>query len=189
MQVTERRLKGVFEVRLEPREDRRGYFMRTYDEDLFKKHGIHRNWVQENHSMSVSKGVVRGMHFQHPPHAETKLVRAVRGEVFDAFVDLRKGSPTFGQWDRIILSEKNKTMVYIPRGFAHGFCTLTPDSEVLYKVDNCYAPQSEGTIRWNDPDLKIEWPIESPIISDKDANAPCFKDFVKKTGSLEVNEG
>jgi dTDP-4-dehydrorhamnose 3,5-epimerase len=189
MLITERRLKGVFEIQLAPREDTRGYFMRVYDDEFFKKHGIHRNWVQENHSMSVSKGVIRGMHFQFPPHAETKLIRVIKGEIYDAFIDLRKGSPTFGQWDSIILSEKNKKLIYIPKGFAHGFCTLTPNCEVLYKVDNIYNFQNESAIRWNDLDLGIDWPVENPILSDKDSSAPSFKDFLNKHGGLEVKKG
>src|SRR5512137_1381391 len=107
MIIKEKKLKGVFEIQLEPKEDHRGFFMRVYDKEIYKKHGIHRDWVQENHSLSVQKGTLRGFHFQLPPAAETKLVRVISGEIYDVFVDLRKGSPTFGQWDSIILSEKN----------------------------------------------------------------------------------
>ena len=186
MQLKERKLKGVFEIQLEPREDERGFFMRVYDNEIFKKNGIHRNWVQENHSLSLDKGIIRGMHFQFPPHSETKLVRAVAGEIYDVFIDLRKGSPTFGQWDSIILSANNKNMIYIPRGFAHGFCTLSKDCEVLYKVDNYYKPDSEGTIRWDDPSLKIGWPVNNPIVSKKDLSAKSFKYFVKTHSDLDI---
>jgi dTDP-4-dehydrorhamnose 3,5-epimerase len=135
---------------LEPHVDGRGFFMRTYDKEIFQQHGIERVWVQENHSRSEIKGIIRGFHFQLPPHSETKLVRALKGAVLDVFVDLRKGSPTFGQWDSIELSEANKKMVFIPRGFAHAFCTLTDICEVTYKVDNSYAPDYEGEKRIQD---------------------------------------
>lgn len=182
----ERNLKGTFEIQLEPHEDKRGFFMRVYDFELFKKHGIHKNWVQENHSLSLKKGIIRGMHFQFPPHTETKLVRVIRGGIYDVFVDLRKGSLTFGQWDSIKLSAENKKMIYIPRGFAHGFCTLTKNCEVVYKVDNYYAPHSEGIIRWNDPDLAIDWPVSNPILSEKDSKAKSLREFIEKHGALEV---
>lgn len=180
------KLKGVFEINLEPHEDRRGFFMRVYDDAIFKQYGIHRNWVQENHSLSTEKGTIRGLHFQFPPHAETKLVRAVSGEIYMAFVDLRKGLSTFGQWDSIILSEGNKKMLYIPKGFALGMCTLTDNCTLLYKMDNYYAPESEGTIRWDDPDIGIDWPVDNPILSEKDLTAKSFKEFVKTYGGLEV---
>ena len=182
MLIKERKLRGVFEIQLEPHEDDRGFFMRVYDDEIFEEHRIHRNWVQESHSLSIEKGVIRGMHFQFPPHAETKLVRVISGEVYDVFVDLRKGSQTFGKWDSITLSAENKKMIYIPRGFAHGFCTLTKNCEVTYKVDNYYAPDSEGSIRWNDPDLAIDWPVNNPILSEKDAKAKSFREFIEKYG-------
>ncbi|RKX91746.1 MAG: dTDP-4-dehydrorhamnose 3,5-epimerase [Spirochaetes bacterium] len=186
MKILEKKLKGVFEIQLEPHKDKRGFFMRVYDEVIFKKYRIHRNWVQENHSRSEKKGIIRGLHFQFPPYTETKLVRCIRGAVFDVFVDLRKGSPTFGQWDCIELSEENKKIIFIPRGFAHGFCTLTDDSEVLYKVDNCYAPEYEGGILWNDQDLGIDWPVEKPILSEKDKKNMTFQEFVKRYSYIEV---
>jgi dTDP-4-dehydrorhamnose 3,5-epimerase len=186
MLIKERRFKGVLEIRLDPHRDKRGFFMRVYDEEIFKKHGVHINWVQENHSLSVKKGIIRGLHFQFPPHTEAKLVRVICGEIYDVFIDLRRGSLTFGQWDSIKLSADNKKMVYIPRGFAHGFCTLTKNCEVLYKVDNYYTPDSEGTISWNDSDLAIKWPVNNPILSEKDAKAPSFREFIKKHEGLEV---
>ena len=187
MKIRYRKFTGVFEITLEPHEDERGFFMRIYDKLIFQKHNIDRIWVQENHSKSIKKGIIRGLHFQFPPYTETKLVRCIRGAIFDVFVDLRKGSPTFGEWDYIILSEENNKMIYIPRGFAHGFCTLTEISEVLYKVDNYYTPHAEGGIVWNDETLKIDWPVENPILSDKDARLPSFKEFVEKYGGLDVN--
>ncbi|NLJ44288.1 MAG: dTDP-4-dehydrorhamnose 3,5-epimerase [Bacteroidales bacterium] len=168
MEFKELNLKGVFEITLMPHVDERGFFMRTYDIDEFRKHGLQREWVQENHSRSERKGIIRGLHFQIEPYSETKLVRCVRGGIFDVAVDLRKGSKTFGKWEGIILSEENKKMFFIPRGFAHGFCTLSEISEVLYKVDNYYSPEHERGLIWNDPDLNINWPVNDPILSVKD---------------------
>ena len=186
MIIIERKFKAVFEIQLEAHEDERGFFMRVYDTQLFEEYKIHRNWVQENHSLSVEKRVIRGMHFQLPPHSEAKLIRVINGKIYDVFIDLRKGSPTLGQWDSINLSADNKKMIYIPRGFAHGFCTLTKNCEVVYKVDNYYAPDSEGSIRWNDPDLGIDWPMNNPILSEKDLKAKSFREFIEKHGRLEV---
>lgn len=186
MLIKERKLKGVFEINLEPHEDHRGFFMRVYDDAIFKKYGIHRNWVQENHSLSKEKGTIRGFHFQFPPHAETKLVRVISGEVYDVILDLRKGSATFGEWDSFRLSADNKKMIYIPRGFAHGMCTVTKNCVMLYKVDNYYAAESEGIIRWDDPDIGINWPVDNPILSEKDSRAKSFKEFVEAYGGLEV---
>ena len=144
----ERNIKGVFEIILSPRNDNRGFFMRTFDDAAFKENGLDRNWVQENHSRSENKGIIRGLHFQLPPFSETKMVRCINGSVLDVFVDLRKDSETFGQWDSIELSADNKKMIHIPRGFAHGFCTLTETSEVVYKVDNFYSPENERGLLW-----------------------------------------
>jgi len=186
MLIKERRIKGIFEIKLNPYEDERGFFMRVYDTQLFEEYKIDRNWVQENHSLSVEKGVIRGMHFQFPPHSEAKLIRVINGKIYDVFIDLRKGSPTFGQWDSINLSAGNKKMIYIPRGFAHGFCTLTENCEILYKMDNYYAPNSESSIRWDDPDVGINWPMNNPIISEKDLKAKSFREFIERYGGLEL---
>lgn len=186
MLIKEGKLKGVFEINLEPHEDNRGFFMRVYDDNVFRNYGLHQNWVQENHSYSKKKGTLRGLHFQFPPHAETKLVRVISGEVYDVILDLRKGSATFGEWDSFRISADNKKMIYIPRGFAHGMCTLTKSCVMLYKVDNYYAPESEGTIRWDDPDIGIDWPVDNPILSEKDSRAKSFIDFVETYGGLEV---
>ncbi len=187
MKIKEKNLKGVFEIQLEPKEDKRGFFMRVYDNKIFKEFKIHREWVQENHSLSLKKGTIRGFHFQFPPYTETKLVRVISGKIFDVFIDLRKGSNTFGKWDSIILSAENKKMLLIPRGFAHGMCALTDNCVMLYKVDNCFSPEYEGNIKWNDQDLGIDWPIEGKLtISDKDANAKSFKEFADKHGGLEI---
>jgi len=180
MEFIEKKLKGAFEINLKPIKDNRGFFMRAFDDKLFKKAGINNKWVQENHSRSGKKGIIRGLHFQLPPFAETKLLRCIRGKVWDVFVDLRKDSETFGQWDAIELSEENKKMVLIPKGFAHGFCTLTDISEVIYKVDNYYSPDHECGLIWNDTDLNINWPIDKPILSEKDRKNMTFKEFIDK---------
>ena len=184
MEIRKRKLKGTYEITLKPREDERGFFMRTHDTKIFDEHRIEGQWVQENHSQSINKGLIRGLHFQYPPYAETKLIRVVRGMIMDVFVDLRKGSETFGKWDSIELSDKNKKMVLVPQGFAHGFCTLTDECDVLYKVDSFYHPEAEGGIIWNDETLKINWPVEEPIISQKDANLNSFNYFVKTYGGI-----
>jgi dTDP-4-dehydrorhamnose 3,5-epimerase len=186
MIIKEAGLRGVFEITLEPYKDHRGFFMRTYDVKIFKGLGLHRDWVQENHSYSKNKGTVRGLHFQFPPHAETKLVRVVSGEVFDVVVDLRKGSATFGKWQSFRLSAANKKTLYIPRGFAHGMCTLTHNLTMLYKMDNYYSPESAGAIKWNDPDIGIDWPINNPILNERDLQAPSFRDFVERCGGIQT---
>ena len=186
MKFHSRKLEGVWEISPSPRLDSRGFFMRTFDQEVFREAGLSRRWVQENHSRSERKGILRGLHFQFPPHAETKLVRCIRGAVWDVFVDLRFDSPTFGQWDALELSETNKKMVFIPRGFAHGFCTLTDLSEVLYKVDNAYAPNAEGGLLWSDPELNITWPAEAPLLSEKDSNNMTFQHFKESFKALSV---
>lgn len=177
MEIKPLRLPGTYEVLLEPKHDERGHFMRAYDEALFREHGLTTSWAQENQSLSTKKGIIRGLHFQRPPHAEVKLVRVVRGAIFDVFVDLRKASKTYGQWDSITLSDDNHKMVYIPKGFAHGYCTLAEGTIVLYKVDAPYAPEFEGGIRWDDKTLDIKWPINEPYLSARDRELPSFDKF------------
>jgi len=180
MQISQGKINGVFEITLSLISDHRGFFMRAFDLNEFNKYGMNKMWVQENHSRSSQQGILRGLHFQFPPYAETKMVRCIRGKILDVFVDLRKDSRTFGQWDSLELSEENKKMVFIPRGFAHGFCTLTDESEVLYKVDNYYAPEYEGGLLWNDPDIGIDWPLEDPILSDKDRQNMKLEELIEK---------
>ena len=186
MEIKERKLEGTFEIVLKPHMDSRGFFMRTFDHSIFKERGIERKWVQENHSRSEAKGIIRGLHFQLPPFTETKLVRCIKGAVLDVFVDLRKDSTSFGEWDSIELSEENKKIILIPRGFAHGFCTLTEISEILYKVDNIYRASAEQGLIWNDPDLAIKWPINNPILTDKDAKNLSYKEFVNTYKSINI---
>ncbi|MCR3961849.1 dTDP-4-dehydrorhamnose 3,5-epimerase [Aeromonas veronii] len=152
--------------------DERGFFFESFNHKLFEETvGYQVNFVQDNHSKS-SKGVLRGLHYQLSPHAQGKLVRCVAGEVFDVAVDIRKSSPTFGQWVGVHLSGENKRQLWIPEGFAHGFVTLSETAEFLYKTTNYYAPQSEGSIRWDDPQVGIEWPIEGEVsLSKKDQEA------------------
>ncbi len=147
--------------------DGRGFFMETYQKNEFAKAGINCEFVQQNHSKSV-KGVLRGLHYQKEPYAQTKLVRCVRGEIFDVAVDIRSDSSTFGKYVSVILSEENKNMIYIPKGFAHGFEVLSDEAEVIYDVDNFYSNESESGIRWDDQKIGIKWPIKSPILSTKD---------------------
>ena len=155
--------------------DERGFFMETYKMPDFVAAGIVATFVQDNHSRST-KGTLRGLHYQNPPFAQGKLVRAVRGEIFDVAVDIRKGSPTYGKWVGVILSEENKNMLYVPEGFAHGFCALSEIAEVMYRATNVYSPQFEAGIVYNDEDLHIDWPVEEPILSAKDKKWPPLKE-------------
>ncbi len=155
-------------------DDQRGWFMESYSK--IKLPQITCDFVQDNHSYSATKGVLRGIHFQNGDYAQAKLVRCIRGAVLDVAVDLRLGSPTYKKWLAVELSAENKKQLFIPRGFGHGFLTLTDEVEFVYKADNYYHAPSDRNIRWNDPDLGIDWGIDNPILSDKDALAPYLKD-------------
>jgi len=154
--------------------DVRGFFSETYNRTQFAKWGIHNKFVQDNHTRSLKAGTVRGLHFQSPPHAQDKLVRVCRGAVLDVAVDIRHGSPTFGKSVTAILSAENWHQLWVPKGFAHGFCTIEPDSEVIYKVTNFYAPECDKGIAWDDPNLGINWPVspEAAILAEKDRRHP-----------------
>ncbi|CAN5544594.1 dTDP-4-dehydrorhamnose 3,5-epimerase [soil metagenome] len=178
MEIRPLRLDGTFEITLKPNGDARGYFMRSYDRLIFENAGLQTDWVQENQSLSRAPHTIRGLHYQRPPHAETKLVRVVCGAVLDVFVDLRRDSATYGQWDSVELAADRHNMAYIPRGFAHGFCTLTEEAVVQYKVDNAYAPDHENGILWNDPTIAINWPSSEPVISDRDGKLQFFDDLI-----------
>jgi len=167
------KISGLFLVEPKVFKDGRGFFLETYKERDFKKNGIREKFVQENHSKS-KKGVLRGLHFQKSPFAQGKLVRAVRGEIFDVAVDIRKKSKTYGKWIGVSLSEKNKKMFYIPSGFAHAFCVMSDFAEVIYKCTKPYSPNYEGGIKWNDKKINIKWPIKKPIVSEKDLSWPDF---------------
>lgn len=187
MRIVELGIPGVFEVRMSPVADARGWFMRTYDAALMREAGLHREWVQENRSRNERAGILRGLHFQFPPSMETKLVHCPLGEVFDVFVDLRSGSPTFGRWGSVVLSEAARNAVFIPKGFAHGYRSLSAVSEVQYKVDHPYDPAREGGLLWNDPTLGITWPgSDAPLLSAKDTNAMTFERFVEVHGGLSI---
>ncbi len=147
--------------------DERGFFMETYQKGEFAKAGITGEFVQQNHSKSV-KGVLRGLHYQKEPYAQAKLVRCIKGEIFDVAVDIRRESDTFGKYVSAMLSEENKNMLYIPRGFAHGFEVLSRKAEVVYNVDNIYSKNNESGIIWDDPHISIDWPIKNPVLSNKD---------------------
>lgn len=171
--------QGIPEVCvIEPRvfEDARGFFMETHKSSDFEAAGLPATFAQENHSYSTGR-TLRGLHFQKPPKAQGKLVRVVRGEVFDVAVDLRKGSPTFARWVGTTLSAENRRLIYIPPWCAHGFCVITDDAEVIYKTTEEYAPECEGGIIWNDTELAIDWPLQEPILSDRDRAWPRFSEL------------
>ena len=173
-------LEGVYILEPTVFEDHRGFFMESYNKKDFEELGLFFNFVQDNHSLSVQAGVLRGLHFQLNPKAQTKVVRCLKGAIYDVVVDIRKGSPTFGRWIGVILTEFNKRQIVVPKGFAHGVLTLVPNTEILYKVDEYYSPEHDRAIRWNDPDLNIDWPVKEPILSDKDKNAPFLKDIFEE---------
>ena len=159
--------------------DARGFFAETYSRDKLATHGITLDFVQDNHSLSAQAGTVRGLHFQAPPRAQAKLVRCGRGVLFDVAVDIRRGSPSYGRWFGVELSFENGKQLLIPAGFAHGFVTRAPDTEIIYKCSDYYAPETEGALAWNDPDIGIDWGMGdvSPILSAKDAVAGAFAGF------------
>lgn len=159
--------------------DSRGYFLETYSQDILERAGVSHTFVQDNESYSRQAGTVRGLHFQLPPVAQTKLVRVVAGAIFDVAVDLRRQSPTYGAWCGAVLSAENRRQLLIPAGFAHGFCTTEDDTIVAYKVSARYSPQHERGLRWNDPDLAIDWPSEArhAIVSVRDAQLPFLRDL------------
>jgi dTDP-4-dehydrorhamnose 3,5-epimerase len=158
--------------------DHRGFFAETYSRRVYADLGIGIDFVQDNHSLSAEAGTVRGLHFQAPPHAQAKLVRCGRGAIFDVAVDIRKGSPTYGHWAGYALSAENGAQMFVPAGFAHGFATLEPGSEIVYKCSDYYAPESEGAVHWDDPAIGIDWPLSSKaILSGKDAEAQLLADL------------
>ncbi|MEF2968151.1 dTDP-4-dehydrorhamnose 3,5-epimerase [Paenibacillus sp. M1] len=156
--------------------DHRGFFMESYNETVMHGLGLNYNFVQDNQSLSAEPGVLRGLHYQLNPKAQTKLVRVLSGAIYDVILDIRRNSATFGQWVGVILSEYNKRQLLVPKGFAHGFCTLVPNTQVLYKVDEYYSPEHDCGILWNDPALHIDWPVSEPQLSDKDRRHPLFAD-------------
>ncbi len=177
MEVLKTKIPDLYILKPKVFEDQRGYFFESYNKEEFLRLGIDQNFVQDNESKSM-KGVLRGLHFQKPPFTQGKLVRVMQGSVLDVAVDLRKSSPTYGQWSSVELTQDNKWMYWVPPGFAHGFITLEDNTVFFYKCTNVYNKAAEGSIRWNDPDLNIAWDVDKPILSEKDKTAPLFKDFI-----------
>jgi dTDP-4-dehydrorhamnose 3,5-epimerase len=175
MNIITTKLEGVFVVEPKIYQDSRGFFMESFHQAELEAKGLKCCFVQDNQSLSVEVGVIRGLHYQLNPKAQTKLVRVLSGAISDVAVDLRKRSPTYGQWVGVILSEWNKRQLFVPKGFAHGFCTLTPNTQVHYKVDEYYSPEHERGIAWDDPELSIDWATSPPILSSKDQNNPSFR--------------
>ncbi|WNR43873.1 dTDP-4-dehydrorhamnose 3,5-epimerase [Paenibacillus roseipurpureus] len=175
MKLTSTVIAGLLIIEPEVHEDHRGFFMESYHAGKLAELGITTTFVQDNHSLSEEVGVLRGLHYQLHPHAQTKLVRVISGAIYDVAVDIRPDSPTFGKWVGVTLSAANKRQLLVPQGFAHGFCTLEPRTQVLYKVDAYYSPQHERGILWNDPAIGITWPTTSPILSQKDEKHPLLK--------------
>ena len=176
MKITKTKLDGVVIIEPDVFGDNRGFFMESWNKKKLEEAGLFYDFVQDNHSKSTVKGTLRGIHFQKGDKAQAKLVRCVKGAVLDVAVDLRKNSSTFKQWVSVELSAENKKQLLIPRGFGHGFVTLTNDVEFLYKADNYYAPEADAGIRWNDPDIAVDWGVEKPILSEKDKKNPFLKD-------------
>ena len=176
MNITELRIPGLMLVKPDVFADARGFFVESYNDERWRSYGLNFNFVQDNHSMSTEAGVLRGLHYQLNPKSQTKLVRVTTGAIYDVAVDIRKNSPTYGQWQGVILSAANKRQLLIPKGFAHGFCTLVPNTEVQYKVDTYYAPEYDRGIAWDDPILGIDWPTDQPILSAKDGRHPVLAD-------------
>lgn len=176
MEITESYLKGLFVIKPKVFADARGYFFESYNNMVFENAGLNLNFVQDNQSLS-QKGVLRGLHFQNPPHAQGKLVRVITGAVYDVAVDIRKNSPTYGKYFGLELTEENKWMMYIPEGFAHGFATLRDNTVFSYKCTNYYNKPAEGCLLWNDPAIGINWNVSDPLLSDKDKEGQLLKDF------------
>ena len=174
MIFTETTLKGAFTIELEKREDDRGFFARTFCANEFEEHGLETKIVQTNMSRTLKKGTIRGMHYQKTPHEETKLVRCTKGAIYDVIIDLRKDSPTYKKWFGAELSDTNYKMMFVPRGFAHGFVTLTDNVEVTYEVSAFYTPGVEAGIRFKDPAFNIQWPVEVTEYSEKDVSHPDY---------------
>jgi dTDP-4-dehydrorhamnose 3,5-epimerase len=174
MTFHETKLQGVFEIRIEPLRDERGFFARSWCQTEFKAHGLNPALVQCNISFNGRKGTLRGMHYQLAPYAEAKLIRCTRGAIYDVIVDLRRESPTFKQWVSVVLTAEKRNMAYVPEDCAHGFLTLEDETEVLYQMSQFFSAESARGVRWNDPAFQIAWPHEIAVISERDKNYPDF---------------
>jgi dTDP-4-dehydrorhamnose 3,5-epimerase len=176
MKIIKTDIDGVYILEPKVFGDHRGWFTESYSKRKFEELGIDIEFIQDNHSFSAQKGALRGLHFQINPKAQTKLVRCTKGKILDVAVDIRKGSPTYKNWVAVELTEENKKQLLIPKGFAHGFLSLTDNVEVQYKVDEYYAPDCDRSIRFDDPEIGVDWGIRNPILSEKDVKAPLLKD-------------
>ena len=180
MQITKTKLEGVLIIEPKVFGDARGWVMETWSARKFEAAGLNFNFVQDNQSYSAHRGTLRGLHYQTAPFAQAKLVRCTRGKLLDVAVDIREGSETFAKWVAVELTAENKKQLLIPRGFAHGFLTLTDDVEIQYKADNFYSPTCDGNIIWNDSEINIDWPFEPTILADKDAKAPTLRERLER---------
>jgi dTDP-4-dehydrorhamnose 3,5-epimerase len=180
VKVIDHALNGVYVLEPRVHEDHRGFFMETYSQRVLEELGICHDFVQDNHSLSKDKGTLRGLHYQLAPMAQTKLVRVTAGSIYDVAVDIRPASPTLGQWYGTVLSAQNKRQLLVPKGFAHGFCTLDPHTEVMYKVDQYYSFEHDRGLAWDDQDLRIDWPVDQPILSDKDRQHPTLNQMLQR---------
>jgi dTDP-4-dehydrorhamnose 3,5-epimerase len=177
MKIIETKLSGSYIINSDLREDERGFFARLFCEKEYTTMGINSNWVQINNSLSKDTGTLRGLHFQKNPHCEVKLVRCISGAIWDVIVDIRVGSNTFGKWFGAELTAENRSMMYVPKGFAHGFISTEPNSEILYLVSDFYHPGYEQTLLWNDAEIAINWPINPVVISNKDSQGKTLKEL------------
>jgi dTDP-4-dehydrorhamnose 3,5-epimerase len=174
MKIKPLAFNGVFLIETDPQQDARGSFARCFDADLFAAQGLQSSFEQHSLSSNITQGTLRGLHYQMEPHAETKLVRCIRGRIYDVVVDLRQSSPSFGKWLAVELSQDNHFALYVPANFAHGFITLADNTEIYYMIHGAYVPKASRTIRWNDPALAIEWPMQPTVISEQDKSAANF---------------
>jgi dTDP-4-dehydrorhamnose 3,5-epimerase len=179
MQVISTEIVDVKEIRPVRHRDARGFFSEIFRDDVLREHGIDIRFIQENHSLSVDRGVVRGLHFQSPPAGQAKLVRAAAGSVLDVAVDIRRGSPTYGRHVAVVLSAAEGNQLFVPEGFAHGFCTLEPNSELVYKVNRYYSREHDLGLAWDDRELAIDWPVSAAdaVLSDKDRRQPALAEL------------
>jgi dTDP-4-dehydrorhamnose 3,5-epimerase len=176
LKITRTKLDGVLIIETDVFGDNRGFFTESYNKQRFHEAGITHDFIQDNHSYSAEAGTLRALHYQLAPKAQTKLVRVIAGAIYDVAVDIRQGSPTFGEWVGCIISESNKRQLLVPKGFAHGFCTITPHTQVLYKVDCLYSKEHDRGILWSDPELGIDWPMTNVVLSEKDKVHPLLRD-------------
>lgn len=175
MEILKTSLPGVLIIQPDIFKDKRGFFMETYHRKKYAEEGLDQSFVQDNLSYSI-RGTLRGLHYQYP-NAQSKLVQAVKGKIYDVVVDIRQGSPTFGQWTGVHLSDENKRQFFVPEGFAHGFCVISDTAFVIYKCSDFYTPESEKGLLWSDPDIGIDWPVKEPLLSPKDIQCPNLKDI------------